>query len=293
MVIKISYLLPSFNHKNYLLQMLDSIKQDLMSLNQSAEVIIIDDGSTDNSVTIIDNWVKVNKECFSIQFLAQTNQGISATLNQLTTMANGEYLRLCASDDEIIPGSTARLFNKAIVNNQCLCVVGDGQVIDDKNNIIHNSSIGYHRGNIHRLKKTNNLLKELIQHWCIAGPSILIKKSHYQLLRYNETSTIDDFDLFLSLLKIPNSIIFTDEIVCRYRLHTTNTSKTTNVSRRIKNLKSFKSIIEKYVYEHPGACYLMPLKYKSLAKIYYLEKRYSRCFFNICLSLFYKIKKAC
>ncbi|MGC1183509.1 glycosyltransferase family 2 protein [Legionella sp.] len=285
----ISYLIPSYNHENYLPMLLECIRLDSEYLTVPAEVILVDDGSSDDSPSIIKKWTEANKEHLKVVYLLQKNKGLPAVLNQMIEMAKGEYLRLCASDDIITPGSTQKLYKQFKVYPNLLCALADGNVINKEGRIIHQSSIAFHRGTIKRLKEPDLLVKELIQHWCVAGPTHLIKKSHYNTMRYDETCAIDDYDLFLSLLEIPNSIIFINDSVCSYRIHSTNTSKTKNVMQRIENIKFFLNIVERYINKGILVKYLLQVKYRSRAKIYFLQKKYVRCFFIMCISLFFQV----
>lgn len=286
----VSYLLPSYNHGKYLPFLLNNISLDIQQLDVPAEVIIIDDGSKDDSVTIIKAWAEAESGHFEINCIFQENKGIAAVLNTLIDKSSGQYLRLCASDDIIAVGSTQRLLDQFANNTQLLCVLADAAVINEDGHTIHPSSIVYHGGTIKRLSHPDQRVKELIQHWCVAGPTHLIKKSHYNSMRYNENETIDDYDLFLSLLKVAGSVAFINEIVCSYRIHSTNTSKTKNTAQRIENIESFLSTINRYLDGKILVGYLLPIKYKTLAKIDFLQKKYLRCSLNMIVSLFFKFK---
>lgn len=290
MSITISYLLPSFNHGLFILQTLEAIKQDLLQLSQEAELLIIDDGSTDDSVQMIKQWITAQNGQFLIQFTQQSNGGLALTLNRLIASAQGSYIRLCASDDLLLAGSTAFLLDFFIVHPKLHCVVGNGQVIDENGALIHKDLIAYHKGKPDRLLIRSHLVKELTQRWCLAGPCLLVKREHYQTMSYDESAKIDDIDLFLSLLKIPESIMFINKPVCQYRIHTTNTSKTRDTQKRVANLCSFVSTVEHYLADPSLHIFLYPLKYKSLAKIQYLQKQPLRCFMSLCKYFVHKIK---
>jgi hypothetical protein len=165
-------------------------------------------------------------------------------------------------------------------NNNLLAVCGDGIIIDENSNKIFASSIKYHGGNIEKLINEKSSYNELILHWCIAGPCSLIKKEFYEEIRYLENESIDDFYLYLTLIQ-KNALKVISDKLCYYRIHDTNTSKTTNIEKRIKNLKSFLKIIVRFKE--------LELKYKTLsalrnlteAKINYFEKNYINCLFFI------------
>ena len=109
-------------------------------------------------------------------------------------------------------------------------------------------------------------------------------------MRYDETAKIDDYDLFLSMLKKPDAIFYINHIVCLYRIHGTNTSKTKNREQRIECQHSFLNIINKHMKSDNFIHYLRPVKYKTIAKIYYLQKKYIQCIANLSLSFLLKFR---
>lgn len=92
---KISVIVPVYNSEEYLSDCIESIlKQDY----QNYEVILIDDGSTDSSGAICDEYSAKYKQ---IQSLHQQNKGVSAARNAGLKVANGRYITFVDSDDWI------------------------------------------------------------------------------------------------------------------------------------------------------------------------------------------------
>ncbi len=170
-----------------------------------------------------------------------------------------------------------QIFNQ---NNNLLAVCGDGIIIDENSNKIFDSSIKYHGGNIEKLINEKSSYNELILHWCIAGPSSLIKKEFYEEMKYLENESIDDFYLYLTLIQ-KNALKIIPDKLCYYRIHDSNTSKTTNIEKRIKNLKSFLKIIGKFEELESKYKALSALRNLTEAKINYFEKNYINCLFFI------------
>lgn len=287
---KVSYLIPVYNHDKYVELLLNSILEDAKELNGDKDIIIIDDGSTDNSKLVIQNWIDKQNDFIKIKYITRENKGLTITLNELISYSNSEYLRLCASDDILIPSSTNIMLQTFNQNSNLLAVCGDGLIIDENSNKIFDSSIKYHSGNIEKLINEKSSYDELILHWCIAGPCSLIKKEFYEEMRYLENESIDDFYLYLTLIQ-KNALKVISDKLCYYRIHDTNTSKTTNIEKRIKNLKSFLKIIVRFKE--------LELKYKTLsalrnfteAKIAYLEKDYLTSLNNLIKYLIIRIIK--
>lgn len=286
---KIAYLIPVYNHENYVLELLDSIKKDIssISIDIAKEIIIIDDGSTDNCNKVINNWC-INNKNLNINYKSRENKGLTITLNELIQSTDANYLRLCASDDILISGSSAILLNEIQSNVTLLAVCGDAIIINNDGKELFKSSIAYHGGNIEKLIDTKTSYDELILNWCIAGPSSLIKKEFYENMKYLENESIDDFYLYLKLIE-KNALKIIDNKLCYYRVHDTNTSKTTNNTKRIENLKSFLRIIKSFD--------SLKIKYKSIltvesltiAKINFLEKKYLNCSYHLLKYLYYRV----
>lgn len=97
MTTKVSIIIPVYNTAKYLPRCLDSV---LTQTYQNLEVILVDDGSTDNSGQIADTYAKQDKR---IKVIHQPNQGQSAARNVGLENATGKYISFVDSDDEIKP----------------------------------------------------------------------------------------------------------------------------------------------------------------------------------------------
>jgi len=90
----ISIVIPVYNVENFVNETLLSIKRQT---SQPDEVIVIDDGSTDSSFNIINNYANLQ----GWQILQTTNQGLGLTRNFGKSKANSEYIFFLDSDDLI------------------------------------------------------------------------------------------------------------------------------------------------------------------------------------------------
>jgi glycosyltransferase involved in cell wall biosynthesis len=91
----VSVIIPVFNMQNYLAETLDSV---LNSGYPNFEVIIVDDGSTDNSVKIAQNYAEQSDR---IKLAGQTNRGVSAARNHAIKLSCGKYILPVDGDDLI------------------------------------------------------------------------------------------------------------------------------------------------------------------------------------------------
>ncbi|EKD72972.1 MAG: Glycosyl transferase, family 2 [uncultured bacterium] len=92
--VNVSAILPNYNDAVLLPRAIQSLLAQSQSLT---EIIIVDDASTDNSIQVIQSYLKLYPTITLIQHAA--NQGVSAALNTGIMRANGDYIILCAADD--------------------------------------------------------------------------------------------------------------------------------------------------------------------------------------------------
>ncbi len=104
----VSYLLTSYNKAAFLPCVLESIRRE--QAETGGDIVVIDDGSTDGSRDLCRAFARDNPV---ITFLEQENRGVYAALNRILPLAAAPWIRLCDSDDPLIPGSTRYLVDAA------------------------------------------------------------------------------------------------------------------------------------------------------------------------------------
>lgn len=131
---KISVIIPVYNAENTIVQALDSI------LNQTYpvfEIILVNDGSKDNSEAIILNYKKNNAQV-NIEYYSQKNQGPSVARNLGIKKSKGDYITFLDSDDYWI-NTKNELQMKAFSENKDVYLVGGNRIGFNKTNIPINS----------------------------------------------------------------------------------------------------------------------------------------------------------
>ncbi|WP_220755680.1 glycosyltransferase family 2 protein, partial [Shewanella sp. KT0246] len=121
---KISIIIPMYNASEYLLECINSVKAQT---EQDFELIIVDDGSTDDSVAI------VNEHCTDLQLklFQQENAGASAARNVGMKQASGEYICFVDSDDILTPNALKSLYIRAKDTKSDVVIGRRGWIIDD------------------------------------------------------------------------------------------------------------------------------------------------------------------
>ena len=114
----VSIIVPVYNAQTYLKRCVDSIlKQDYPNF----ELILVDDGSADDSGQICDSYAAQDER---VRVLHQENAGVSAARNRALDLATGDYIQFLDSDDWIVPEAT-RLLVGALERHGCDMVISD------------------------------------------------------------------------------------------------------------------------------------------------------------------------
>ena len=108
MNIKISCIIPLYNAESYIARCLDSILSQTLA---EFEVIVINDGSQDNSAKIVEDYIKKDNR---IHLVSQNNQGVSITRNQGIKLSKGEYIFFLDADDTLTNDAFLLSYNKAV-----------------------------------------------------------------------------------------------------------------------------------------------------------------------------------
>lgn len=109
---KVSIIVPIYNVEQYLNKCIDSLLNQTL---QDIEIILVDDGSTDNSGEIAKNFAEKNPN--KIKYYRKENGGLSDARNYGIPYATGEYIAFLDSDDYIEKNAYEEMYNKAIEEN--------------------------------------------------------------------------------------------------------------------------------------------------------------------------------
>ncbi len=108
---KVSVIVPIYNAEKYLNKCLESI---IGQTYKNLEIILVDDGSSDNSPTICDAWAQIDSR---IRVIHKKNGGVSSARNAGIDLAQGDYIGFVDADDWIEPNMYEVLINNAVLIN--------------------------------------------------------------------------------------------------------------------------------------------------------------------------------
>jgi glycosyltransferase involved in cell wall biosynthesis len=217
----VSFVIPAYNHENFLAATLNSIQADPYPRK---ELIILDDGSQDQTLALARTWCARNGAAFERTAVAsRPNQGICRTLNQLIGLARGEFIAPLASDDELVPGLVLKRVQYLLEHPAVLAVYGDSWLIDEQGRTTGPSLIGGLGvpGNKQALADPALMGLELILRWSGCGPGFLARRACYDPVQglgpYDENLFMEDREYFLRLAG-HGKLRFLDDRVARYRI---------------------------------------------------------------------------
>jgi len=266
----VSVLIPSYNHAKFLENCLDSV---LKESYPNKEIVIVNDGSKDNTEEVVNNWIEKNGDKITIHFRSRENKGLCATINELLEMVNGEYIISLASDDELRNDGIIKRYEYMRENPDKMAVISDSNVIDKDGNLIHNSLLVDHSGADKSKYVTDKQLKhEIITNFKLLGSILMIKSEVFEGVRYfDETISQEDRDMYLRLVS-KNQLGFIDEVVSGYRLHGRNSSRT---SALIKIQADTPKVLMKYfnVFKEYRFFIIKEIIYVQL-HVFYLKIKY-------------------
>lgn len=208
----VTVVIPCYNHAQYVQESIQSvIDQDYDNI----ELIIIDDGSKDNSVEKIQEMVSACEERFKrFEFRFRPNKGLCATLNEALDWSCGEYFSPIASDDIILPHKISFLVDK-IKQTNAAAVFGGVNCIGQKSQFYGVVS-----------EKRLNFKSLMMHEFLPPAPSSLMNKN--AIGRYDENVKLEDWFMWLKLTEQGGDVVVYPEVVACYRWHESNT-----VNRRL------------------------------------------------------------
>ena len=207
----VSVVVPSYNHAPFIETTLRSIMRQTL---RPAELLVIDDGSTDGSPAIIERTLN---ECpFPSELVARSNRGLSATLNEGFERTTAEYFAYLGSDDMWLPEFLSARVSLLESRVSAVLAYGHAYYIDDENRIIDSTAdwAQYVDGDVREM---------LLQTIAPMSPTVVYRRECLRQQRWDKTSALEDYDLYLRLSE-EGPFAFDPRILSAWRRHASNVS---------------------------------------------------------------------
>lgn len=220
---KVSVIIPVYNVENYLRKCLDSlVNQTLKDL----EIIVVNDGTTDNSQEIIDEYVK--KFPKKVVSIIQENGGQGAARNTGLLHAKGEYIGYVDSDDYVEENMYEELYKKAKEEDSDIVICG--------NNVVK--------------ENYDFLSKEEVDKEFLLGKMAVWNKIYKKniivdnKIQFRSKVWYEDLDFTMKVYFSSKKISYVDKPLYNYLLREGSTMNNNNIKRNLELIQAFDSLID-------------------------------------------------
>jgi glycosyltransferase involved in cell wall biosynthesis len=249
-----SIIIPSYNQGNFIAQTIESI------LNQSyknVEVLVIDGGSTDNTIDVLKSY---NNRIF---WLSEKDEGQTHAINKGLQLAKGDIITYLNSDDYYLDGALEQVANTFSATKGTLWLTGDKIIVDEQNNTIHRLISTYKL--FFRKRLSFNLLSVLNP---IAQPSTFFTRQMIDKIGvFNEDLHYTmDYDFWMRAIKIQQPVVL------KYKLSAFRVHKQSKGGAQFKKQFQEELVIAKKYQSNRFLIFIHYLHIKLIGRVYIIVK---------------------
>lgn len=194
----ISIIVPIYNVEDYLEECILSI---IRQTYQNVEILLIDDGSTDDSSSIAKNYEKKDNR---IKYYHKKNGGLSSARNYGIEKANGKYLMFIDSDDYIDYNMVEKLYDAILKNNVDISCCAMYLEYDDKTILTSNENDFYY-SRVQALKELTHSLNSNT-HINTSCCDKMFNAKLFKNIRFPDGRLFEDFGTYYKLVHLSNGL---------------------------------------------------------------------------------------
>ncbi|PKM58429.1 MAG: glycosyltransferase family 2 protein [Firmicutes bacterium HGW-Firmicutes-3] len=230
----ISIIMPAYNCEKYIV---DAISSVIAQSYQNWELLVIDDGSKDNTLKIIEEFV--SKDSRIRILINKINMGVSATRNRGIENANGDWIAFLDSDDMWKPYKLEKQFK--IVNRHSAEFIFTGS-----------SYINEEGEPFKGIFEVPSILsyKKLRNQNVISCSSVLMKKKFFKSIKMEKDEIHEDYAAWLRILKLGVTAYGINEPLLIYRISKNSKSgnklKTVKMTYKVFRFVGFNPVVSAY-----------------------------------------------
>ncbi|HZF66359.1 MAG TPA: glycosyltransferase family 2 protein [Chitinophagaceae bacterium] len=201
----VTVIIPCYNHSHYLGEAVESV---LKQSHSNYEIIVVDDGSTDDSKAVAEKYP-------SVQYIYQSNQGLSAARNTGVTNSKGTFLVFLDADDWLYPEALEINLGYLLPDEKVAFVSGAFKVYDQ-----FKGMEGFPKKNVDGLHY-QELLK---MNYIGMHATVMYRRWVFDHFCYDTSlKACEDYDLYLKIAR-SYPVLHHTKLIAAYRKHTTNMS---------------------------------------------------------------------
>ena len=262
---KVSIIIPVYNVEKYLKKCLDSVVNQTL---KDIEIIVVNDGSPDNSQKIIDEYAKKYSQIASY---TKKNGGLSDARNYGIKKSKGEYLAFIDSDDFIDHDMIKKMYNKAVKENLDIVVCNSVEV--------------YENGLKREIKSNLKMSNDTVKNYLISPPMActrIYKRSLFDSFQFKKGILYEDLELTPKFVTKTKHIGFIDEGLYYYFQRTGSIMKQSTFNNKLlcifDVLDSLYQVLYKEYYDELEYLYITHLL--RTATLRFLEYKNTREYLN-------------
>jgi glycosyltransferase involved in cell wall biosynthesis len=212
----ITIIVLSYKSSRYILETLDSVLAQSYPL---MELIVADDASPDDSVKLAQTWVAEHGNRFTTAHVigAEKNTGIAGNCNRAMAMATGEWIKLIAADDILMPECLSGFAEEISKGTDAAVLFSRMEKIDE-----HSNYLGpYYYPGIFFGFGVDKQLTYLLHHNYLTAPSALMRTLDLREAGLFDEAypMMEDLPVWIKFLELGKRIRGVDKTLVRYRVH--------------------------------------------------------------------------
>ena len=228
----VSVVIATYNRANYLAETIDSV---LSQRFQDFELIVVDDGSTDETRRVVAPYGS------RVRYLYQQNRGPSAARNLGARKASADWISIQDSDDLCLPNHLETLYGYANKHPESGMVFANGSYLGGP---AHDRETIIPAAKSRRLAEQGVRLEDLFDKSIVRLQAALISKACYDAVGGHDESLRISMDLDLSFRLISRyPVAYIDEVVFSYRRHSGNISGNQEL-RLLENIRVIEKLLD-------------------------------------------------
>ena len=227
----LSVVMPNYNHAAYVRTALSAV---LQQSHRPQEVIVVDDGSEDNSVEVVQEIAKADPLVRLVQ--NDRNRGVAYTHNRGLSIACGDYVYFAGADDQVVPGFFERAMEMAAAHPDAGIIFGKVAKLDADGNLV--GIFGVSGWNESRFARPEAFLRELLEVECpthsLCGATIYWRKCLLEVGGFR--SSLEHWaDTFAArAIGLRYGGCYVPEVFMRWRYSGSSVAHSTSTSRAIR-----------------------------------------------------------
>ncbi len=248
----VSVIMPAYNAELYIQE---AIRSALQQTHQNIELLVIDDGSTDGTCRIVEEFAQSDKRVFL--YRNEQNAGVAASRNRGFSLARGDYIALLDSDDRWYPDKIDKQLQRAESSQADLIYTSYALISEDGQEML----------GVYRVPEQTNF-KQMLGNNVIGCSTVMLSRRIVEQYRFSTDYHHEDYALWLEMICKGYAVRGIGELLVDYRVR---------ASSRAGNKR--KSALSRWrIYRDLLRLPLLPsVKYMAIYAVGGFWKYYKRC----------------